>query len=448
MNYPTPLLLLCLVLFLGTRVRAQSFPGANLDTYGGMYPVLLNPATLGATRTKASLHLGSVAGQLQNDYLTFRAGKLRPALQNDDFTPAVVTRNDGPAHTMNLGAEVIGPSLLLRLSPRTGMAIFTRARALQSIRGVNGHLVEGLYDGFDQLPDFTVAQSDYSATLHAFGEIGLALGTVLLQAPHHRIKVGGTLKYLQGLGAIHSSGRALAGQYNADRDLLTLDGDITFGRTADFYMNELDPATRTAGVGFDAGMVYEWHPTGAHDPRHPLQYRLRVGVSVTDLGGITYSGQTTEYRIAGSIATADTEPAGDVEELLDDHYPATAEESAEVRIGLPAALHAFADYRMTGQLYLSALYSSSLRADGAANTNSIRSSLTLSPRYEGRWFGLYAPVTFRQDAAATVGLGVRAGILTVGSSSLLSHLVGQGSSAADIFVGIRIPFHGKANKRK
>ena len=431
-------LLLCL---LTSTLTAQSFPGLNQDNYGGLYGVLLNPASLGGTRTNAEIHLASASIHLQSDYLTFAATNLLEG--NGD---AVISRTPNTSHTVYGNIDVLGPSLLLRLGERSGAALFTRARTMQTTRGINGYLLEGLYDAFDQVPDFDLAATNFNTNLHSWGEVGIAFGTTIVQSPTYRLRAGATLKHLQGLGAVYSSGSLRAGRYDSEEARLHLDGELDFSRTENYHLEDLDPANRTSGLGFDAGLVYEWHPAKAHNPRYPLRYKLRAALSVVDLGGINYATETTPYLLSGSVLAQDIEAEGDIEYILQDNFASEASRQEDAKILLPATLHALVDYRLTGKVYLSGLYSRGLRDANAALTSSIPSSLTLTARYEGRGLGLYLPVTLRSGVGATYGLGLRAGVLTIGSGSLLSHGIGEGAHAADVFLGLRLPFNRKNKK--
>ena len=441
LHFPFPFV--ALLVLLATQLPAQSFPGLNQDSYGGLYGVLLNPASLGGTRMNAELHLASAAVGLQSDYLTFAATNLPDALADDAYGRVVTDRRPAAAQTLYGSADVLGPSLLLRLGQRSGAAVFTRARTIQTTQGANGYLLEGLYGNFDALPTFTLAAADFSTTLHSWGELGLAFGTTLLRTPAHSLRAGATVKFLQGLGAVYTSGSIRGGAYHRETGELTVDGEVDFGRTDGYYLDELDPAARTGGAGFDVGLSYEWHPTRSHHPRYPFRYKLRAAVSVVDLGSIAYAAETTPYLLSGSVAALDIEGSGDVESVLADNYDGGTPRRENTAIQLPTTLHALLDYRLFGKLYLSALYSRGLHEQRRVHSSRVPNALTLTARYEGRGLGLYLPVTLRSGVSPTYGLGLRAGILAVGSGSIISHLVGEGGEAADIFLGLRLPLGRK-----
>lgn len=425
---------------------AQSYPGLNVDNYAGVHGVLLNPANLGSTRTNTELNLASVAATLSNDYASLNGSDLRQALDDDDFGAAIVNRFPGRPNNVYASADAVGPSLLIRLGERSGLALLTRARAAFTIEGINGHLLESFYAGFDQLADFSFAADDYQSTLHTWGEAALAFGTTVVNHPNHRVKIGLSLKYLQGLGAVYSTGNSFSGSYSRQQERLDVGGEISFGRTDDFYVDELTPANRTAGFGLDAGLVYEWHPGSTADDYRD-RYRLKVAVSLVDMGSIDYTATTTDYLLSGSLPIAELEDDNDLEYVLDTNFDGDSRPE-DATIGLPSALHALLDVRLTGKLYFSGLLTTSARASDATRSNRVPTSLTVAPRIEGRGFGLSLPYTLRPDGDNHLGAGLRLGILTVGSGSLVSHFLGDGNSTVDVFVGLKLPFHRKPPKNK
>ncbi|MEJ7914381.1 MAG: hypothetical protein WKF70_14585, partial [Chitinophagaceae bacterium] len=64
------------------------------------------------------------------------------------------------------------------------------------------------------------------------------------------------------------------------------------------------------------------------------------------------------------------------------------------------------------------------------------SSFTLTPRYEGKAFGVYLPINHNSLTQFNAGLSLRAGPLFLGSGSILSAVLGD-SKQADFHIGLR-----------
>jgi outer membrane protein OmpA-like peptidoglycan-associated protein len=85
-------------------------------------------------------------------------------------------------------------------------------------------------------------------------------------------------------------------------------------------------------------------------------------------------------------------------------------------------------------------------SSGKLNGNGIANRVSLSPRYESRWFSFYLPVTWMEYSGTQVGSGLRVGTFFVGSGSILSNLVSKESKAADFYLGLKIPVYEKKFK--
>ena len=436
--------LLGVLLPLWSVLSAQSYTGLRVDNYAGVHGLLLNPAAAADSRTGFELQLGSVSGLLSSDYAKLDGSLLRDALDTD-ADQAILERD---ARNDNYGfanVDIVGPSLFMRLGDNTGLGLITRARGMYNLTNTNGGLFEGIQSDFGAYTALPFQLSDSRSTMHLWGEASLVLGTVLVRSDDAILKAGGAVKYLQGLGSVYTSSAQLNGAYDRQQDRVDLAGDMSFGRTTGFDLESIDPANRTSGMGFDAGIAYEWSPGGKRDSsavRRP--YRLKAAVSVVDIGSIGYEGSTrTDYLLSGSLPADRVEGAGSTEDILEEFDGTTTQEAVDV--GLPTTLHFLVDVRLTDALYVSGLYSTSL-VDETKVANAIPTLLTLVPRIETRGLGLTFPITLRQGQPTTFGAGVRLGPFMIGSSSLISHYLMDGAYAADVYAGVKFGFQRKREK--
>ena len=74
------------------------------------------------------------------------------------------------------------------------------------------------------------------------------------------------------------------------------------------------------------------------------------------------------------------------------------------------------------------------------NSNYIKNTFSMIPRYETRWFSIYLPFSVVEDSGFLSGFGFRAGPITLGSGSLFNGLFGY-SNAVDVHLGIKIPLY-------
>jgi len=82
------------------------------------------------------------------------------------------------------------------------------------------------------------------------------------------------------------------------------------------------------------------------------------------------------------------------------------------------------------------------------NASRISNTVSLTPRFESKWFSLYLPLSMVENNGFQIGTGLRAGPLYIGSGSILSALTSDNSKGADVYAGIKIPiYQGKPKDR-
>jgi len=341
---------------------------------------------------------------------------------------------------------------MFNLNKKSSIAITTRVRAFLNIKNINGELYESLADGFDQTNDFEFNMENFNGTIHAWGEIGLTYGRILIKNDKHLLKSGITLKYLQGAGAGFFNSPSMSGQYNASANTLTTSGNLSYGLSQqDFDSNDIDYKNLTSGFGVDIGVAYQWNEKNQNVVNDSVRinytkYKLKIGASITDIGSINYKeGEITRYDLNNTV-DATVFDAGDTEQTLKDNYSGVTT-PASAKIKLPTALNLLIDYRIKNKLFASVSSSFSLVAKNTENSNSIINTVTIAPRLETKWFSIYSPVSFRQYGDLAWGAGLRFGPLMVGSGSVLTNLFSDTSKTTDVYFGLKIPIYRKFEKK-
>jgi len=425
---------------------AQSYIGFQNDNYGGLYGVVTNPGNLADSRTKVDINLISANAIIATDYTYLGFENISNFLGDEGFDG--LERFPTDANEILTNIDVMGPSFMFSLSEKHSIGLITRLRLASNFNNINGTLFESLYDGFP-IDNFSFEQSNLDFTTHAWGEIGLAYGYVIpMKSKKSYLKTGITLKYLLGGGAAQGTSRALEGNYNISNDLVNLTGDFGYTLTYDEnqdsadYFSELSP-----GFGMDVGLVYEYRTTksqaasNANNPRAFNQYKFKIGVSVTDIGAITYRDvETTDYAINGAVSALDLED--DFATAVEDASTITTN-SNDVKVVLPTALNLNFDYHLSKKLYLNLDIDQSLVKKNNFFNNNRLNRITLTPRFESRVLGAYLPLSYSRLGSNAVGLGVRLGPLMIGSGTLLSSLVSNKDQTANIFAGFKLPINHK-----
>ncbi|WP_026713049.1 DUF5723 family protein [Flavobacterium daejeonense] len=436
-------------------VNAQSYLGYTPDNYAGVQSVLFNPASIVDSRFKTDINIFSISSAAGNDLYGVKIFDVFKSGYDFDLE---AKKNFSNANRAFLNTDVMGPSVMFNIAPKHSLAIFTRARAFVNVIDVNGQVINDITkDNSSSFPTANVGSPN--AVGNSWGELGISYAAVLYQKGQHFLKGGITAKYLQGVANYHFQGTGITMAYNEDLILpqnstYTTTGTAVYGSSQDFAANsDLDIDSKSRGFGVDLGLVYEWRPeytadrADINDLKEVNKYKLRFGISVTDLGSVKYAkGVRNMYDLNKTITQDDYDSSENFDQFLEDNYSSIPVDGT-VRSYLPTALHADVDWNIYKKFYLNANGDLGIVSDTKLNQNSIANRVSVTPRYESKWFSAYIPVSYMDySKQAQVGLGLRTGVFFIGSGSVLSNLASKSSKAADIHLGFKIPVYQKKAK--
>lgn len=454
-----------LVLKCFSYTNAQSYIGFLTDNYAGINSVIVNPANIADSRFELDINLMGISAFAGNDYYNMNIFK---AISDDNydfehperFYPRFNNNGEG-------NIDIMGPSFMFNINRTSSIGVFTRARSFVNINGVNG---QGLYVIDEEGEDFVMSRDNYNGFGQGWAEVGLSYAQVLINNKENFLKGGLSVKYLKGLGSAYVEARRVSIIYDADGSLhsnggttgsFTTTGEVVLGRSADFegddYQYKLPIAS--SGFGFDIGFVYEWRPN--HKDYRPRKvwpnrltyreqnkYKLKVGLSITDIGHIDYkNGMVDIFDFTNTNVSEETiENEGGLYDVLNNIYTLT-NSSLGYQTVLPTTFHFNADWNISNNFYLNFNADLSLTAKNKINKSTITDLMTLTPRYESKWLSFYMPLSVIQYVGFQAGAGVRLGPLYLGSGSILTNLVSNKSTGANFYAGLKIPFfHGIADK--
>lgn len=433
------------LLFLITHISvSQSYLGYNTDNYSGLHGVVYNPGAIADSRVKTEINIVSASSIIATDYTYLTLSNISSILGDDGFNG--LDRFPSDQNEILVNVDVLGPSFMFSLNEKSSIGLITRIRLVSNFNNVNGELFEGIYDGFP-VDDFNFQQENLDFTTHAWGEVGLAYGRVLVNKPNSILKTGVTLKYVVGGGALQGSSNSLSGNFNTNTNQVALQGDFAYAisysddQEATDYFSEISP-----GFGADVGFVYEYRSNKSlaasnnNNPRGFNQYKLKVGLSILDIGSINYNGsEVTNYTVNTDVNAQALED--DFIEALDNSTTQnTTNES--IKVSLPTSIHLNIDYNLYKKFYLNLDINNGLVSKDAFFNNNRLNLITLTPRYESRVFGAYLPISTSSLGKTTLGAGIRFGPLFFGSGTLFSNL-SEKSNAANFFAGLKIPLYHK-----
>lgn len=449
-----------LLIAITFSAKAQSYMGYFHDNYAGVQSVLFNPASIADSRFKTDINIISVSGAVQNDLYGVPIFDVYKDGYDFDSQSKMTPKNNNNGLA---NFDIMGPSFMFNIAPKHTIALFTRARSVSNVSNLNGYLVDQVKDGLDQASDFNFNAGNANGASNSWGEVGLSYAAVLYQKDQHFLKGGLTAKYLQGGANGYVKGKDVNVAYvennvNPLNGALISNGEITIGGSQDWETNEdYDFDAGSRGFGFDFGLVYEWRPdydnydlsraTKADNNFRDLnKYKVRFGLSVTDIGSINYKNSKIDtYNVTGIVTQQMIDDADNLYDFLNDHYTKTSS-SKGVKTNLPTALQADVDWNIHNKFYLNLNGNFSMVNANKLNGTSIADRVSLTPRYESRWFSFFVPVTYMEYSGMQVGSGIRVGAFFVGSGSIVSNLISKESKGADFHVGFKIPVYEKKFK--
>jgi hypothetical protein len=277
--------------------------GGVANTFARDYQALgINPANLGRQGTSlVSFTVGEVGAGIGSQSLTrsqFRQLLLHPnaALTAAERTALVANLNSKNA--LNLNADATAFGLALTLPPGLGgLAVAVRQRlsghvALNQnsadilVNGQQAALVQQYYDaagnprGGGSPPLLSVALEGTELQMALTNEFNVGYGVEVLDVPGvFTLTAGAGYRYIQGLGVadVRISGGSLAA-YSSLSPVFDIDyGNLASSSSFNYRSGQdLQPVGR--GHGFDLGLAAE------------IGKIVRLGVSVTDMGSMTWSG--------------------------------------------------------------------------------------------------------------------------------------------------------------
>ncbi len=139
-------------------------------------------------------------------------------------------------------------------------------------------------------------------------------------------------------------------------------------------------------------MVYEWRPdydasrADINDLKYLNKYKVRVGLALTDLGSMMYDkGVRNSYDLNKTITQDNYDSADNFDDFIKNNYTATPINGA-IKSKLPTAIHADVDWNIHNKFYVNLNGDFSVVSKTILNQSSIANQVSLTPRYESRWF--------------------------------------------------------------
>ena len=199
------------------------------------------------------------------------------------------------------------------------------------------------------------------------------------------------------------------------------------------------------GFGAEIGFNYQLKETKTDNTTNG--YKLNAGLSFRNVGTMTFKSQNNvstnyNFEIQGFEALNlnqfdGSESITDIENVLVSSGYLTVENSSkDFKIKLPAVINTYVDYHIYNKWYVSAYTQQKLSDDSENDFTTIQNVITITPRFSGKNYEFYIPLSQNEVSDFTTGFGFRLGGFFMGSSSIVTAVMNN-STQADIYLGFR-----------
>lgn len=475
---------LSLLLFAATlfQANAQSYLGYSSSNYAGVHSIDINPAEIADSRFVFDVNLVGFQFDMENNFLGLDAGVFKksftsigkltdsdpnndpPEFKDKDFNDKYLQFKEGNhIRQVFVNAEVMGPSFMFTLAKnRIGIGFTSKLRSVTHIDGVEAPLAKLAFEELKYPSLWKDLNNKYlSVQTNAWAEYGPTFAMVVKDDNEHFFKVGGRVKLLQGLGSAYTQVNDLNYHFSDDTTLTLIDADVKYGHSTNF---EFDGTTNNwkyqfvsnPGVGFDIGGVYEWRPD-YKDYKYEMdgdkdrwmhwktKYKLKVGLSLNDVGGMTYQkgGISGNYKANISLWNLhDFDGAkniADYDSILNSKF-GLGDVAKKYRMSLPTNISLQADYQIWKNIYvnLNGYWALKFKKDPSKISGISRISIT--PRWDWKWMGAFIPVSYNALGNFQAGLGLRFGPFVVGTMNINGLVSNAPVYSSDFYAAVKVPF--------
>lgn len=441
-------LILALVM-IPVCLSAQRPEGLQGSHFGGVNNITYNPALIANSGLVFDLNLLGASASVSNDYLSFERGFLfnsmlgnAPYDTSNMIASYFVQNNNGKDKELHASGRVLLPSFIATLDNGHAFGTHARLNAMTSVTGMPNSVATLLINGFDYpaVYGLTLASQDLATVTAAWMDYGFTYAAVINRDEEHSVRVGATLKLLQALGATFVRLQDLSFSLQDIDTLNFLESEVAYGHSDNItYQNEsVDFRLKTpVSMAMDFGIAYDYRPAGEDGP-----YKISLGAALVDAGRLRFGRGDYSQEFFAELNFQNVNeialPTGieDLEDTIAAHFTVHPVDD-RFFVSLPTHMNVSADYSI-GHGFFAQVSASfpTFSPDKLALKHP--ASLTVSPRYELNWLGVYMPVFFGGGQPG-IGAAVRIGPLVVGTSDWLNWITRSHIRGLDAHMYLKIP---------
>ncbi len=471
---------LLFIFFISTYIiKSQDFTGFNQSNYAGVTGVYQQPASIVDSRMKFDMNLIGVNLGFYNNYIGIKREALKkqgswsnatfPAFEDTMFQEKYLVPNDnGKNKSLMLNSRIAMPSFMVSINRKNAIALTWNIRNYLNIDGVSQQLADLIYKEFNY-PSLWVTNlenKNLSIQEMSWAEYGLTYARVLKEDNEHYFKAGVTVKLLRGIQSGYMYVNDLQYNIKSTDTASIFQSNVNYGHSDNFEFSNVnlnggsdaysfDYTTSYPGLGFDFGVVYEWRPNyqsykydmdGEKDlwRKDKNKYKLKVGISATDIGSIKFKKGSVSNDFNANVNNWNInnlqyiQTIGELDDTLVNRFGSNSS-SKTYKMNLPTAFSAQIDYQIWKDVYVNLTPYVAMQFKKNDSKVHDWSSITLTPRWDHKWFGVFIPVQYNFATGTRLGAAVRLGPLIIGSTNITPLVSKKDVYGFDLYTMLKIP---------
>ena len=488
---------LFVLLCVFTWGTSQTYLGVSTSNYAGSMGTQLQPASFVDGRFIFDLTLAGVNTNTYQNFGYFDATAMRsaqgsggswwaksftqPTPNNWDkpdstFQDRFIVRNYALNSTKTLGLYSNTQADLLNLNfhinPTIALGFYARGRSITNIDNLDPKLAILAENELDYSLLWNQALNEELVNLNhlTWTEYGFNYGQIVLDKKEHFIKAGGSIKLLSGNTAAYFYTDNFEYNLKNSDTSFRLKGDFNYGYSENLDELLLGNSTNyfkrssNFGYGIDLGAVYEWR--GNYEQyqydmdgetviwaRHKNKYKLRIGASLLDLGGMRFKkgGLSRNFSVNSSspfdlTVFESASSLGAFDQIIDSLIQAPNQEwiaqqdtSSTFYMRTPSAFSIQVDYHIWKGFYINATSMINLIGKKTDTKVKVANQFSITPSFDIAGIGLHLPFSYNKYSGLKTGIATRLGPLTVGVTDYRPLFARGKIKGLELFAGLRLP---------
>ena len=484
-----------LFLLSSALLHSQNQPSNLQSNYAGILSIPAQPANIADNRYKLDINLVTFDFSVYNNYLGLKDHSIPwyiqnsdiflvdaatggpdsgnavtwwrdPDFQNNHLHERVDNRNKS-VHNFN---EVIGPSFLYTIDKKNAISFYWRGRSIVNVDGISPELATVIYRD-RQVPDLWGALLSNPAVGVSgmnWVEYAVGYGRVVYDEHKHFMKVGVNLKLDQGMNAVYMQFEKFDFRVDNADSVSIFRKRVNYGRSARYdpsnpsqhYSYNFDSKISPA---FDIGFIYEYRPNrekfkydmdGQYDQwmNDKNKYKWKVGISITDVGRLKFNKapsskdfyiDTINWDVTQLNIKSWNDFDNQVVKSFVDQYGVADGNEETFTMALPTAVSMQIDYNVWKGFYMNFTPYWAVYDKGRPTKVHNITSYSLTPRWESQWFDAMVPISYNAYGNTAVGLALRLGPMTVGTTNFLPYVRAMNIFGMDGYFSLKVPIFRK-----